>query len=125
MVNIKFYTFKERKPLHGQDIIYLHKVYSFDMYGFSPIETRVHYNWDIQKFETDEKYPNLFQTWYSTGNSIEYDPNDPNGNNIELDNNERIRLQYIVDCYEILPDSDNLWCSIDEYESYFPECPNE
>ena len=46
-VTIRFYKVSEKKPKHGEDIIWLRHAGSFGYYGYDPRQITVEYQWDI------------------------------------------------------------------------------
>lgn len=102
-VNFKFYRISERKPSHGESVIFLKERTN----SFQPMETVVEYVWD----EIDPITNQL------TGNGCCYSEDD---NVSDFINH---RLMILLDgCYA---QPDDLWCPIDEYWDSFDSSSNE
>ena len=77
MINIKFWTFEERKPKHYQEIIFLRAMsYMGDYEGFNPRELTVEYVWELSDSNG------------SLGESCGYDEEDPNPPELSKDEEE-------------------------------------
>lgn len=102
MLTLKFYKFKERKPEHNQEIVYIKPSYSFDSCTFEPSYETVEYCW----FELDENGEhNGCQICYTEGDEA----NPP----------ENCKLEIMVGPYIV--DENWYWCTIDEYFNSFDE----
>lgn len=102
MITFNFYSFAERKPHCGEEIIYLYPRYGFGMVGFEPCETTAEYQWT----ELDEND-------YPTGTVVSYDPEDPDPPE------GKWMIQIVLDGN--IPDDDWYWCSYACYEAAFNE----
>jgi len=96
MITFTFNSVAERKPEHGQEIIYLKSRSSFGSEGFEPRETVVEYCW----FGVDED-------GYHDGNQIIYDP--------DGESPEGCVLEILFDDYIAQPNDH--WCAVDDYWS--------
>lgn len=94
MITFTFHSVTERKPEHGQDIIYLKHRGSFDFEAFEPRETTVEYCW----FGVNEE-------GYHDGNQICYDPDE--------EAPEGCVLEIMFDGYIAQPNDH--WCAVDDY----------
>lgn len=114
-VTITFYSTKEKIPDHGQEIIYLRKVSSFDQYGFEPTTQTVAYTW----ISLDEE-----GLW--DGNAAGYDPETEGifiiGDIVEFPDGGGVRWKLVleVDGYVFDVATDNfLWMDLEEYWECF------
>ena len=97
-VTIKFYNVSEKKPKHGEDIIWLRRQGSFGYYGYDPRQITVEYQWDILE---DGEY---------NGTSCCYES--------ESDfTSDEATLVILFDGQQV--DEDDLWISVEDYWKCF------
>lgn len=111
--NLTFHTFIEKRPEHGQRIIFLRKTSSFEFYGFEPKETDAEYCW-FQYYRSDGEVVH-------SGNQCCYEPgcNEPP----ESDEDSWWELHIMADGYivdEARFEHDYLWIDEDEYYRSLP-----
>lgn len=114
-VTLTFHTFAEKKPEHGQQIMYFEYFTSFDSYGYEFKSAEVEYQWDI-----------LYKGDY-TGSSICYEPDDIElkvEDHVELLDGESysdysIELRILIDGYHM--DNEYIWMTADEYFESLPK----
>ena len=107
-VTITFYKISEKKPKHGQQVIYLRGISSFDMYGYEPRETTAYYTWEEIDEEGEE-----------TGNSACYDPEEFPDIKVGETIDEGYKLMIQFD--EYIATDDVLWVDYDEYWANFED----
>lgn len=107
---LTFNTFIEKKPEHGENIVFLRKTGSFDLYGYELTPESVEYSWYEYDIEDD----------YSTGDCIGYDGCDIPP---ESEGNTYWRLHITVNGY-IVDDEDTetdyLWMNEEDYFNSLP-----
>ena len=99
-VTMTWNLFSEKKPTHGQSVIWLQITSSFDAWGFRPRELTVEYQWS----ELDED-------GYDTGNGAWYEEGD--------EPLKGHRLVILADGWEM--SETDLWMSIEEYETFLED----
>lgn len=105
MITLNFYTIAERRPKHGQQLVYLRRSRSFDFVVFQPVEAEAEYCW----FGYDEDGDfNGSQILYEEGAEA------PPGYRLE-----------IMFGHETVDEENYWWCPMDEYDAAFPEGSDE
>ena len=99
-VNMTWNLFSEKKPLHGQYVIWLQITSGFGAWGFKPREIVVEYKWS----EVDEDGDDI-------GSSVCYEEGDE-----PLKDH---RLVILADGWEI--SETDLWMGIEEYETFLED----
>ena len=99
-VTITFHKVSEKKPEHGQSIIWLQNTSSFGYQGFNPREVVVEYQW-TEYFLADK---------VATGNSICYNYGDETP---EPENGVFYEISILVGSWELEPN--DLWIDVEEY----------
>ncbi len=97
-VTITFHEISEKKPRHGQVIIWLRPTESFGYSGFNPTEIEVEYSWE----DLDENA-------------------DPTGDYISYVENDKVPMgaRLVILFGGIVVSNDSLWISLDEYWKSF------
>lgn len=91
----------EKKPAHGENIIWLKVQSSFGSWGFEPREITVEYQW----VEVDEDG--------DTGSAVCYEPGD------KMPDDGFYRLAILVDGWEL--QETDIWMNIDDYDRFLME----
>lgn len=99
-VTITFHKVSEKKPEHGQSIIWLQNTTSFDYQGFNPREVDVEYQW-TEYFLADK---------VATGTAICYNHGDETP---EPENGVFYEISIIAGDQELEPN--DLWSDAEEY----------
>jgi hypothetical protein len=106
MIQLNFYSFGEKKPEIGDEIIFLRRGYSFDYEMFEPNSCTVEGQW-FELHDGEE-----------TGSAIIYDPEDPIPEPEVVDGVEvTYRLVLLVDGW--VPDNNWYWMRVDDYWNSF------
>jgi hypothetical protein len=103
-VTITFHKVSEKKPEHGQSIIWLQNTSSFGYQGFNPREVDVEYQW-TEYFLADK---------VSTGTAICYNHGDETP---EPENGMFYEISIIAGDQELEPN--DLWIDVEEYWKCF------
>jgi hypothetical protein len=102
MITLNFYTIAERRPRHGQELVYLRRGDSFGFVAFEPVEGTAEYCW----FGMDE-YGDF------DGNQLIYEDDGqppPPGYRLEIMFGNRV-----------IDEENYWWCPMDEYDAAFPQ----
>lgn len=103
-VTITFHKVSEKKPEHGQSIIWLQNTSSFGYQGFNPREVDVEYQW-TEYFLADK---------VATGNAICYNHGDETP---EPENGVFYEISILAGSWELEPN--DLWIDVEEYWKCF------
>lgn len=109
-VTITFNKIKEKKPKHGQEVIFLEGKSSFGVPYFEPRQTQVEYYWDECVLEDG--------VLDSTGTSICYNEDDKFKETYTEDEMVYV-LKMMVD--GITLEDEDLWCDVEDYWNSFEE----
>lgn len=108
-VNLTFNTVTEKKPEHGQTIIWLQTTSSFDYAGFNPREVEVEYQYTEYQISHDGHK-------IATGNAIVYDKTESPPEN---EGNIVYEISILVDGWEMK--DEDLWMNVEEYWNAFQD----
>lgn len=103
-VSLTFHTLSERKPEHGQSIVYFRRRMDYDFVTFEPKETTVEYSW----FE--------YEDGDFTGCQICYEPEEANNPEILA----TCKLEILLAGGECMDDKLHFWMSAEEWDAAFP-----
>lgn len=107
---LTFNTFIEKKPAHGENIVFLSKVGSFGFYGYEMKPAQVEYCW----FE--------YENGVSTGKQCCYDPDDTE--EFEKEDGIEWKLHIIADGYIVDQEGFEkhyLWMNEEDYFNALPQ----
>lgn len=112
-VTITFHKVSEKKPEHGQSIIWLQNTSSFGYQGFNPRDVDVEYQW-TEYFLADNNNK------VATGNAICYNHGDETP---EPENGVFYEISILAGEWELGPT--DLWIDVEEYWKCFDANNND